>query len=76
MRLEVLLKRNGLVIASKNNRSLNLTGSVLSRMCTLSGVVYFEVFLDIAGHTDIVSASVCNTVEYINILEFQNHGLP
>ena len=28
------------------------------------------------GHTDIVSTSLCNTMEYINIIEFQNNGLP
>ncbi len=62
--------------ASKSNRSLNLPGSILSCMCTLSGVVHFEACLKIGGHTDIVSTRVCNTMEYINIIEFQNHGLP
>jgi len=76
MRLEVLLERNGLVFASKSNRSLNLPGSVLSCMRTLSGVVHFEACLKVGGHTDIVSTSICNTMEYINIIKFQNFGLP
>jgi len=70
MRLEVLLERNGLVFASKSNCSLNLPGSVLSCMRTLSGVVHFEACLKIGGHADIVSTSVCNTMGYINIIEF------
>ena len=45
-------------------------------MRTLSGVVHFEACLKIGGHTDIVSTRACNTMEYINIIEFQNHGLP
>jgi len=76
MRLEVLLERNGFVFVSKSNCSLNLPGSVLSCMRTLSSVVHFEACLKIGGHADIVSNSVCNTMEYINIIEFQNHGLP
>ena len=56
--------------------SLNLPGSVLSCMRTLSGVVHFEACLKIGGHTDIVSTRVCNTTEYTKIIEFQNYGLP
>jgi len=76
MRLEVLLERNGLVFVSKSNCSLNLPESVLSSMSTLSGVVHFYACLKIGGHTDIVSTRVCNTMEYTNIIEFQNYGLP
>jgi hypothetical protein len=76
MRLEVLLERNGLVFASKSNCSLNSPGSVLTCMHALSGVVHFEACLKIGGHTGIVSTRICNTMEYINIIEFQNYGLP
>jgi len=53
-----------------------LPGSVLSCMRTLSSVVHFEACLQFGDHTDIVSTSVCNSMEYINIIEFQNNALP
>ena len=56
--------------------SLNLPGFILSCMSTLSGVVHFYARLKIGGHIDIISTIVCNTMEYINIIEFQNYGLP
>ncbi len=56
--------------------SLNLPGFILSCMSTLSDVVHFEACLKFGGHTDIISTSLCNTMEYRNIIEFQNYGLP
>jgi len=76
MRLEVLLERIGLVFASKGNSNLNLPGPELGRMRTLSGVVHFEACLKIRGYPNIVPTRVCNTMEYVNIIEFQNFGLP
>ncbi len=54
MRLEVLLEGNGLVFVSKSNCSLNLPGSVLSCMSTLSGVVHCYARLKIGGHTEVI----------------------
>lgn len=76
MRFEVLFERDGFIFGSKSYGSINLSGPVLSCMHALALVVYFEPYINIFCHSNVVASWIYSAAKNVYIIKYRTHDLP